>query len=923
MAIEVEGPDGSVIEFPDGTSNQVMQRAMADKFGGPKNKPAPKPTTRPKKSSALDKFLGPVSVKDLVLSSKSGRPQATTARERGFQKAKVAAEPKKNIQRIEDAGSNAFFDAAQGGYGRGFFSLPDVIAAAVEAPFSDKDFGEVLDENRGATDFATERSTAGNIIGQVAGALRGGKVAGTLAQKAGARIAGSGAPNAVRASGRALQALATARKGEKVRNAAKITVAGAAGGGATAVGEGSDVGTGAAIGGIAAPVIMGGMGAAKMLARPFADALGMPNAGAILRRFTTATSEEMEAAAQKFRDDTGAEPTLFEILPLKDRQTVARDILGRTEQNTAQTAAAVRSRVQNIGPEMQRATRQATGAGRQRINEQIAEDMAAARNVENPTEPNRGILPGGYGADRSPIDMKNFQGDEAAAGMAGVRDTEVAPEVQSLFPTSLRQVTDDAGNATGEVEEVFSDPEVNAAIVNAASSLRLRLAPGNDAADVAGITADDAARIIKMLSKVQPGTPQKGAAMRAEQVIMDYIESTAPEARAAIERMRASYAARARMIEGMAEGGRTRTRGSIPVEKADQARKINNAYDSPEGTQGRFLGQSNALERDFGGTGQDVARRMGKIVESGEEQLALRQNLGDNSAEAIQGAAEAQSNSMRALAGLEKEKGNAAAEMSLEDLGSILLSLSPKSMIRTKAWALSRLTKLARLPDAKASQLIDNLFSQDPTKTRAAIRMLNNAGEQGRRALQQIGNAAALGGVSASALSEDPNGGGNPMPEASAEEGLTGSVTDESPDQEYGSYDEVLADWEANEDPELINLIDAQFQQESGNQQFDDNGNPLASSAGAIGIAQVMPGTAPEAAELAGLEWDEDAYYNDPAYNKLLGIAYMKEMLRRFDGDVALALAAYNAGPGAVENAGGVPNIEETQNYVDRILARR
>ena len=84
---------------------------------------------------------------------------------------------------------------------------------------------------------------------------------------------------------------------------------------------------------------------------------------------------------------------------------------------------------------------------------------------------------------------------------------------------------------------------------------------------------------------------------------------------------------------------------------------------------------------------------------------------------------------------------------------------------------------------------------------------------------------------------------------------------------------------------------------------------------------QVMPGTAPEAAKLAGLPWDENAYYNDPIYNRLLGIAYLSEMLRRYDGDVELALAAYNAGPGRADDyaAGRGDLPAETQNYVARI----
>ena len=89
---------------------------------------------------------------------------------------------------------------------------------------------------------------------------------------------------------------------------------------------------------------------------------------------------------------------------------------------------------------------------------------------------------------------------------------------------------------------------------------------------------------------------------------------------------------------------------------------------------------------------------------------------------------------------------------------------------------------------------------------------------------------------------------------------------------------------------------------ESRGRQFDREGRPLTSPAGAIGIAQVMPGTAPEAAKLAGLEYDPARYRNDPEYNKALGRAYYEEQLRQFKTP-ELAAAAYNAGPGAVRKA--------------------
>lgn len=90
---------------------------------------------------------------------------------------------------------------------------------------------------------------------------------------------------------------------------------------------------------------------------------------------------------------------------------------------------------------------------------------------------------------------------------------------------------------------------------------------------------------------------------------------------------------------------------------------------------------------------------------------------------------------------------------------------------------------------------------------------------------------------------------------------------------------------------------------ESGGRQFAADGKPLTSPKGAIGVAQVMPDTAPEAAKLAGLPWDETRYKNDPAYNRALGMAYFQKQLQDNGGDLAKAYAAYNAGPGRLADA--------------------
>lgn len=148
-------------------------------------------------------------------------------------------------------------------------------------------------------------------------------------------------------------------------------------------------------------------------------------------------------------------------------------------------------------------------------------------------------------------------------------------------------------------------------------------------------------------------------------------------------------------------------------------------------------------------------------------------------------------------------------------------------------------------------------------------------------------------------------------------------------------YPALPQDWLPRRSARDITLTHALIRQESN---FD---TAAKSPAGALGLMQLMPGTAGETRAKLGIPRPEngiDALLSDPAYNIMLGTAYLEQMLDRYSGSAVMAVAAYNAGPGRVDRwlkeMGDPRNmsddamidwiemipIYETRNYVQRVL---
>jgi soluble lytic murein transglycosylase-like protein len=164
------------------------------------------------------------------------------------------------------------------------------------------------------------------------------------------------------------------------------------------------------------------------------------------------------------------------------------------------------------------------------------------------------------------------------------------------------------------------------------------------------------------------------------------------------------------------------------------------------------------------------------------------------------------------------------------------------------------------------------------------------------------GFSAALAGATGNSANASFASLASPIGTATTTAAAAGTVSTLPAGTPFGA--EITAAAQRNGiDPALLAGL---IKQESG---FNPNAR---SAAGAQGLTQLMPGTA------SGLGVSDPL---DPAQAIEGGAKYLKQQLDRFGGDPARALAAYNAGPGAVQRFGGVPPYAETQNYVRTVQA--
>lgn len=941
----ISAPNGKTyqIDGPAGASQEQVQQEVLRQFpeAGGKAKPAKAPANLSQvynnaKAAIVRKISDPAQ-REKALQSFYADPRIQKARvQLGLPVVKTRKQEIQDIARANVEANTASRkrlgieinpneDAMAASASRALFGLPERADAALRyyggiGGSSGESYGDTLDISRAENDYRISRgNTAANVLGTVVGSISGGSGAARLVEGGAARLARAGSPLVARA-GNFLQSLGTLNKGQKVRNTLKVAAAGAAGGAAQAAGEGSDITQGAEYGAIA-PVALGAgvktigglIKLTRQATRPFSS-----NISKALREVVSESPETIAARHAALSEQTGTNVPLVAALKDQDFQAVSHKVLKKAPEATEIAKGHAGKYLRGF---MDRMLKHVNAAGRQGDAQITNIGELAQLRKDTADDLMKPIASHEMDITQLPLNDLERQVTKQIGGRIQGLAPRIQQALQDLNPGELDDMGVDASDLANarKLLSAFGFGKPVQATVQEMDSLRRAL----DAAGKASMASNPANSL---------------AYRNAAKTVRDFVSNEVP----AYGQMVDTYAAQSRMMEGFdtASSGKRISdieddmlRSSLRTPEGRIGMKAGELYRLREAASGRPT-QAISLSRDLASEGK--LTRPASLEPGAAQPGTVTENLGDRAAADLSNAAQGENQVLNRM--LDTDRVNALSKneegaLSPEEL--VYGAFLGNALASTKARFLaSLLDHLPRGFNKKiANNMADMLFSQDKEATDRALRALNKAGFSEQTISGLMRNAIpesvmagmALGGNQGPQTEKAPQSAEPQTPSVEAD--LTGmdaetpqDTAGETGEEGQSPYESQLQQIYQTESPELLDLIGRVEAQESGGNQS------AVSSAGAIGVMQVMPDTAPEAAQLAGLPWDENAYRTDAIYNRLLGIAYLSELLRKYDGDVEKALAAYNGGMGRVDQFSQADPEnwlaympEETQNYVRRV----
>lgn len=693
--------------------------------------PAPKQYRNLDAGTALQTYN---TARDSLLKNMSGKsPQErqralarfdTDPRIQGIRKAAGLAEVRSRQEEIKDAGRRAartgapgFLTATKAGLTRGLFGIPERVGAAfIDAPGLSYD--EKLAAVRAKTDAEMEQSGLGNFTGQLAGGILGGGAAAKLVGGAGGLLTRAGAPRA----GNVLQGLTQVRKGERLKNAGKLLLAGTAGGAAQAAGEGSDVATGALYGaggaaafGAGAKAIGTGRRLTRSAMRPFSK-----NTGKALREIISEDPAAVAARQQGLSDQVGENVPLVAALKEADFREVADQVVRRSpeaeEVAKTHTGKYVRSFMDRMLRHVNKAGREANDGGAQitTIGELAQLRKNTADDLMKPI--------GGAKLDFTQLSLDDLE--RQVTREIGGRIKDLAPRVnealRDLAPDDLKELGLDASDLAA-ARKLMTDWGLGKPVevtVREMDALRRSL----DAAGKASMTSN----------------PANSMAYRnAARSIREFVEQEVP----AYGQMVDTYAAQSRMMEGFD----TAAKGKRVSDIEDDL--LRNNLQTPEGRiglkAGEFFRQREAVTarptsairaaRDYAAEGN--LTRAPSIDPEAALPGRITENLGERSASGLARAAQGETQVLDRMLDTNKVDAMAQNEQGAISPEQIAYgALLGNAMTVTKArFAVSLFKSVfgkspVPINPKVAENIAEMLYSMDPSQTAKAMAALEKVG---------------------------------------------------------------------------------------------------------------------------------------------------------------------------------------------------